>query len=47
MTFPVPVLDHVVINVASQLDDASALYRPAWVSSSQSAAIILSAPATI
>lgn len=27
MTFPVPVLDHVVINVASQLDDASALYR--------------------
>ncbi|EFC4364762.1 VOC family protein [Escherichia coli] len=27
MTFPVPVLDHVVINVASQLDEASALYR--------------------
>lgn len=27
MTFPVPMLDHVVINVASQLDDASALYR--------------------
>ncbi|MBB3323373.1 VOC family protein [Atlantibacter sp. RC6] len=27
MTFPVPMLDHVVINVASQLDEASALYR--------------------
>ncbi|MCS3431438.1 VOC family protein [Klebsiella sp. BIGb0407] len=27
MTLPVPVLDHVVINVANQLDEASALYR--------------------
>jgi len=27
MTFPVPVLDHVVINVASQLDEASEIYR--------------------
>lgn len=27
MTLPVPVLDHVVINVDKQLDEASALYR--------------------
>ncbi|WP_312979570.1 VOC family protein [Atlantibacter sp.] len=27
MTFPVPVLDHVVINVANQLEEASTLYR--------------------
>lgn len=27
MTFPVPTLDHVVIYVADQLDDADTLYR--------------------